>query len=92
MDACLLTAEEVGQLVNYGIDPSHENHIHVPAEEAIKGIHEEEYLLVKGKHGRNYITTAPTYFLRRTPSGGPGGIHIVQRIKSNHLKHLKPVI
>lgn len=89
MDCCLLTAAEVGQLTHYGMDPNHENHVHIPVEEAMKGITDEDFEIVRGKHGRNYITRAKMYFLKRTPSGGKGGIHIVQRVVSNQPKFLK---
>jgi hypothetical protein len=91
MDCCLLSGEEVGQLDNYGIEPNHENHVHVPVEQAMRGIQDETYRLVRGKHGRNYITLEKTYFLKRTPSGGRGGIHIIQRVISNHITELKPL-
>jgi hypothetical protein len=91
MDCCVLTSQEVGQLNNYGILPNHENHRHISVELAAKGINEETLVIVQGKHGRNYVTDEKTYFLKRLPSGGRGGIHIVQRVLSNHLKFLKPI-
>lgn len=91
MDACLLTSEEVGQLTHYGLDPNHENHVHIPVDLAMKGLQDEDYNLVRGKNGRNYLTAAKTHFLKRTPSGGRGGIDTIQRVLSNHITALKPL-
>jgi len=91
VDCCLLSPEEVGQLRNYRIEPNCENHVHITADAAIKGINDDEYELVEGTRGRHYVTRAKMYYLRATPSGGRGAIPIIQRVVSNQLKHLKPI-
>lgn len=92
MDCCVLTSEEVGQLNHYGLIPNHENHVHIKVEDAVKGIKDEDLEIVIGKHGRNYVTRAKMYFLRRTPSGGRDGIHTIQRVISNQPLELKTKI
>jgi hypothetical protein len=91
MDCCVLSSEEVGQLKHYKILPNHENHHHIPCDQAILGIKDEDYELVDGFNGRQYLTKTKLFFLRKVPSGGKGAIPIVQRVVSNHLKHLMPV-
>lgn len=91
MDCCVLTAEEVGQLRNYGILPNHENHIHIDTKVAIKGVQDEEYELVQGKGGRQYVTKTKMYYLRSIRSGGRSGIPIIQRVIGNQPKFLKPI-
>lgn len=90
MDCCLLSAEEVGQLRHYGILPNHENHRHVDHQVAIDGLKDESMELVEGKHGRNYLTMSRLYYLKPVESG-PSGIPVIQRVISNHLKHLTPI-
>lgn len=91
MDCCLLSSEEVGQLTHYGILPNHGNHIHIPHDDAVKGLKDEDFVLVDGRNGRHYLTTNKMYFLKAVPSGGPGAIPVIQRIVSNQLKHLTPI-
>ena len=91
MDCCLLSDREVGRLQNYGILPNHAEHIHIDSRAAIKGVVDDTYDLVEGKDGRYYITKQKMYFLRRTPSGGRGGIDIVQRVLANQLVELMPL-
>lgn len=91
MDCCILSSEEVGQLTHYNILPNHENHIHIPHDDAVKGLKDEEYVLIAGRNGRQYLTKEKMYFLRSTPSGGRGAIPIIQRVVSNQPKHLTPI-
>jgi hypothetical protein len=91
MDCCLLSAEEVGQLRNYGILPNHDNHIHIDFKTAFDRVLDETYELVRGLNGRDYVTLSRLYYLRALPSGGRGAIPIIQRVVSNQPKHLTPI-
>jgi hypothetical protein len=91
MDCCVLSSREVGRLTHYKFSPNHTEHHHISPQEAIKGVLEEYYNLVDAGDGRYYVTPVKTFFLRRTPSGGRGGIDTVQRVLSNHILELKPI-
>lgn len=88
-DCCVLSAEEVGQLKHYKIQPSHENHRHIPAEEAIKGVQDDELELIVGTYGRHYVTPTKMHCLKAVKSGG---MRVIQRVIGNQLTHLKPII
>jgi hypothetical protein len=87
MDCCILSAEEVGQLRSYNIQPSHKNHPHLSSKEIIEMVKREELEFIEMPDGRYCTTPVKTYFLVVKKSGG---IPVVQRIVSNHLKHLSP--
>lgn len=89
MDCCLLSAEEVGRLQHYKIEPNHDEHSHIDSREAIKQVLDDELELVEND-GRYYVTKPKMYFLRALPSG-VSGIKVIQRVKSNHLVELKPI-
>jgi hypothetical protein len=91
MDCCLLSSEEVGRLRHYKIAPDHTEHIHISPKLAIEGLKDETYELVNLGDGRYAVTVAKMYFLKRRPSGGHGGIDIIQRVQSNQLVALKPL-
>jgi len=90
MDCCLLSQEEVGRLQHYGLQPSHDEHIHIPAAAAIEGLKDESLLLITSKEGRNYVTQQKMHFLRALPSGD-SRIKVIQRVVSNQLLELKPI-
>ena len=88
MDCCLLTDREVGRFTHYGILPNHKEHIHLSAEQAIKGLKTEKYELVKVMEGHFAVKETKVYFLVRTPSGP---LDTIQRVKRNHILELKPI-
>lgn len=88
MDCCVLSSEEVGRLRHYNILPDHEDHIHIDTKEAIKGVTEEDYELVLGRNGRQYVTPNKMYYLRAVKSGG---IHVIQRVLGAQPKFLQPI-
>lgn len=90
MSVCLLQDFEVGRLIHYGLLPDHSEHSHVDAKDAFLGVKDGTFELVD-TGPRQYVTRTKCYFLRRTPSGGHGGIDTVQRVLSNHILELKPV-
>jgi hypothetical protein len=81
MDACVLSAEEIGRLRHYGISPNHDEHHHISASEAIAGILDDTYELIEHE-GRVFVTRARLYFIRPVKSAG---IPVIQRIVSNQL-------
>lgn len=87
MDACLLSQEEVGRLVHYGLQPNHAEHCHISAEEAIAGILADAFELVLSG-ATQYITRTKLHFIRPVKSCG---IPVIQRVVSNHLAELKPL-
>ena len=91
MDCCVLSQEEVGRLQHYGINPNHEDHVHISAEEATAGLMDETYELVTAKSGRQYVTKTKLYFLQPIRSGGRGGIPVIQRVLMNQPSHIEPV-
>lgn len=88
MDACVLSVEEVGRLLNYGLTPCHDEHYHIQPQEAIEGLHKEEYELVTTPEGRNYLTRPKQYMLAARPSG-PQRIRTIQRVRMAQLKALR---
>lgn len=91
MDCCLLSDREVGRLTHYGILPNHDEHVHIDSKAAIRGVMDDTYNLIEGKDGRYHITRQKMYFLRRTPSGGRGGIDIIQRVLAPQPVELMPL-
>lgn len=87
MDCCVLSSSEVGRLQHYKLLPNHEEHGHIDAKEAIKGIVDGTFEIVEYQ-GRYFVTRAKTHFLQRKPSAG---IDVIQRVVSNHILELKPV-
>jgi hypothetical protein len=88
MDCCLLSSEEVGRLVHYGITPKHDEHTHLSTDTAIALLKDETLELITDRNGRHYVTRAKMHFLRVLPSDG---IPVVQRVESNQLLELKPI-
>ncbi len=88
MDCCLLSQEEVGRLKHYKLLPNHEDHVHIPSKDAIKGLHDDIYELVQIDESRYAVTRVKQYTLRRTASGV---IDTIQRVVGNPLLELKPI-
>ena len=88
MDCCLLSAEEVGRLKHYKLLPNHEDHIHIPSKDAIKGVQDEIYELVQIDESRYAVTRVRQYVLQRKPSAG---IDTIQRVIGNPLLELMPI-
>lgn len=88
MDCCLLSQEEVGRLKHYKLLPNHEEHVHIPAKDAVKGIQEDIYELIQVDESRYAVTPVKQYVLRRTRSGV---IDTIQRVIGTPLLELKPV-
>lgn len=90
MSVCLLHDFEVGRLIHYDLNPDHEAHSHIDPKDAFLGVQDGSFELVD-TGARQYVTRAKCYFLRRTPSGGRGGIDTIQRVLSNHIIEIKPI-
>lgn len=90
MSVCLLSSEEVGRLLHYRLNPDHEAHVHIDVKAALDGVVDGTYEVVHAGE-KQFITHCKCYFLRRTPSGGRGGIDTIQRVLSNHIMELKPI-
>lgn len=84
MDCCILSTEEVGRLVHYGLTPSHDEHSHIDPQSAILGLADETFEMV----GERYITRTKMYYLVRRKSLG---VDTIQRVLSNQLTYLKPI-
>lgn len=87
MDCCVLHDSEAGRLINYNLPLNHPDHVHISSKEAITGILDGTYDLLEHR-GRCYVIRTKTFFLQRKRSGY---IDTIQRVKSNHLEHLKAV-
>jgi hypothetical protein len=89
MDCCVLSAEEVGRLIHYGLWPNHADHYHLKFADAMQKVSEEELNIVT-VNGRNYCTPSILYSLKSIPSG-PNRIRVIQRTKRAPLKKIYPV-
>lgn len=90
MDACVLSAEEVGRLIHYGLNPCHAEHYHISPKDAIEGLKEERYELITTPQGRNYLTPTKQYYLKSIPSG-PARIRVIQRTRLAAPSKIYPV-
>ena len=88
MDCCLLSSEEVGQLLHYSIPPNHFYHRHMKPKEALEKVKNGELDLVEDKKSNRFFVTLPRmYYLR--PKLSDGVIHTVQRVLSNQPMHIQ---
>jgi hypothetical protein len=90
MDICLITSQDVGRAVNYGIPPDHTTHRHLPYDAVIEAL-KDESLEIFTFADRNYVIETKTYFLKRTPSRDRRCVETVQRVQMNHILELKPI-
>lgn len=90
MDACVLSSEEVGRLVHYGLYPCHADHYHLRPVDAIAALKREEMELITTPEGRNYLTPTKLYYLKSIPSG-PSRIRVIQRTRLAPPKKIYPV-
>jgi hypothetical protein len=89
MDACVLSAEEVGRLVHYGLWPNHADHYHLSFRDAMDAVEKEELNIIT-VNGRNYCTPAILHYLKSIPSG-PNRIRVIQRCKRVPPKKIYPL-
>jgi hypothetical protein len=90
MDACVLSAEEVGRLLHYGLYPCHADHYHLSPKQAIEALKREEMELVTTPEGRNYLTPVKQHYLKSIPSGA-SRIRVIQRTRMAPPKKVYPV-
>jgi hypothetical protein len=88
MDCCLLSAEEVGQLKHYNIQPNHDNHTHITTKKAIEHVKSGELDIIDHKDGRFYVTTPRMYYL--APVKSAGVIEVIQRVLGPQPLHISP--
>lgn len=88
MDCCLLSSTEVARLRNYKLLPCHDDHVHIPPKDAIKGLNDEIYELIQIDESRYGVTLVKQHTLRRTRSGH---IDTIQRVIGNPLLELMPI-
>jgi hypothetical protein len=88
MEICVLSHEEVGRVKHYGLLPNHDEHYHIPYEDALRGLENEVYELVHVAGDAHAVTRSRTYFIERRPSGP---LDTIQRVVSNHIEALKPI-
>jgi len=89
MDCCILSAEEVGQLKHYNIQPNHFYHHHLKSKEALEKVRSGELELVESKDGRFFVTVPRQYYLEARTSAGV--MKTIQRVLAAQPTHITPV-
>lgn len=93
MGICIISSEEKGRLINYGLPPVCDQHHHCSPKQALKKIESELFELVTDeKTGQQYIHQPPMHFLAVKKSGGRDGIGIVQRVVMAQPKHIEQIV
>lgn len=87
LSICLLSDEEVGRLVNYGIEPCHAAHRHLTIKQATKKLltgHIEEF-----EHKNCFYARSVKMYVLATRLSG-GYMPVIQRIVGSPPKHIQP--
>ncbi len=92
MDCCLLSAEEIGQLKHYNIQPNHFNHTHMSSKEALEKVKTGELDLFEDDKSHRFFVTIPRcYYMKPVRSEGRY-IETIQRVLSNQPLHISPAM
>lgn len=86
MSICLLSAEEVGRLQHYKIEPCHKAHRHLSPRQAAAMYNKGSIQCVE-INGEQYATPTQMYVLAPRKSGY---IPVIQRVIGIPLKHIQP--
>lgn len=93
MGICIISAEEKGRLINYGLPPVCEQHHHCSTTQALKKVAAGLFEVVTDTStGTQYIHQPPMHFLAVKKSGGASGIGIVQRVVMAQPTHIEQII
>lgn len=79
MSICVLSQEEFGRLVNYGIKPSHVHHIHITESDALDGVALDNYFIpAQLEKSRAVVSRKVIRQWRKRPSEGFQVLQLVQ--------------